>query len=134
MMSFPLQVFYDGACLVCSHEMEGYRKRNPENRLAFIDISAVDFDADQYGKTREDFMAQIHARDADGNFYTGVDAFVAIWQAYPSGSFYRLLGVVVGLPGIDLFSRFGYRTFARHRHLLPKRKVECESDRCNLKH
>lgn len=134
MMSFPLQIFYDGSCLLCSREMENYRKRNPENRFYFVDISAENFSADRYGKTQADFMKQLHVCDADGNYYTGVDAFVAIWQAYPSGSLCRLFSALVGFPGLDLLSRFGYRAFARYRHLLPKRVSGCEKGTCNLNH
>jgi predicted DCC family thiol-disulfide oxidoreductase YuxK len=77
-------------------------------------------------------MAQMHVRDANGSFYTGVDAFMTIWQAYPSGSLYRMLSALVGLPGINLFTRLGYSVFARYRHLLPKRHQDCDSGTCNL--
>ena len=132
--SFPLQIFYDGNCVVCSTEMENYRKRNPENRLQFIDISVEDFDPEHYGKSQADFLAQLHVRDAAGDYYTGVDAFVTIWQAYPSGSLYRLFSAMIGLPGINLVSRFGYKVFARYRHLLPKRGQDCDSGTCSLNH
>ncbi len=132
--AFPVQVFYDGSCLVCSREMESYRKNNPENRLQFIDISAADFNPKLFGKTLAEFMEQLHVRDAEGNFTTGVDAFMTIWQAYPSGSFWRLFSALIDLPGINCLSRFGYRVFARYRHLLPKRKQDCASGTCNLNH
>jgi predicted DCC family thiol-disulfide oxidoreductase YuxK len=114
--------------------MQAYRKRNPQDRLRFIDISAADFSADAYGKTQDEFMAQMHVRDASGDFTTGIDAFSVIWQAYPSGSIYRLFSALIGFPGINLFSRFGYAVFARYRHLLPKKYSNCDSDHCNLNH
>jgi len=132
--AFPLQIFYDGACRVCSAEMDSYRKNNPQNRFNFIDISAEGFQAEKYGKTQAEFMVQLHVRAADGTFSTGIDAFVVIWQAYPSGSLCRLFGALVGVPGISLFSRFGYKAFARYRHLLPKREKDCLSGSCNLNH
>ena len=130
--AFPLQIFYDGSCLVCSKEMDSYRKRNPQNRLEFIDISTDDFSPVAFGKTQADFMAQLHVRDAEGHFTTGVEAFTTIWQAYPSSSLCRLFSALVGLPGINFISRVGYKLFARNRHLLPKRKRDCESGSCNL--
>ncbi|MDX2480970.1 MAG: DUF393 domain-containing protein [Desulfuromusa sp.] len=132
--SFPLQVFYDGACMVCAAEMDSYRKSNPENRLVFVDIGSDSFAAETYGKTQKDFMARLHVRDAAGNFSTGIEAFMVIWQAYPSGSLYRLLSALVGLPGINLFSRLGYSIFARNRHMLPKRNRDCLSGNCDLNH
>ncbi len=132
--AFPLQIFYDGNCVVCSSEMDSYRKRNPENRLQFIDISSEEFDPEKFGKTKAEFMAQLHVRDDDGHYSTGIDAFMTIWQAYPSGSLYRLFSSMIGMPGINLASRFGYRIFARYRHLLPKRRKDCDAGTCSLNH
>jgi len=130
--AFPLQIFYDGACLVCSKEMDHYRKNNPQNRLQFVDISRDDFAPEAYGKSKAEFMAQLYVRDAEGNFTTGIDAFATIWQAYPSGSIYRLLSGLIGLPGINLLSRGAYKLFARYRHLLPKRNNDCDSGSCGF--
>lgn len=132
--AYPLEIFYDGSCVVCSTEMEVYRRRNPEQRLLFTDISSPEFDAGEYPRTQQQFMAELHVRNARGEFYTGVDAFLALWNAFPSGSLYRLLGGVVALPGVHLAARGGYLLFARFRHLLPKRSSKCDSGTCNLKH
>ncbi|HEY5672901.1 MAG TPA: DUF393 domain-containing protein [Malonomonas sp.] len=130
--AFPLEIFYDGSCRVCSSEIEHYRQRNPQQRLRFIDIRAAGFQPSDYGKSQAEFMARLHVRDQQGQFFSGVDAFLLIWQAYPSGSPYRWLGAVIGLPGINLLARGGYRVFARYRHLLPKKSVTCDDDSCNL--
>ena len=132
--AFPLEIFYDGSCLVCSSEIEHYRQRNPQQRLRFIDIRAADFLPSDYGKSQAEFMAKMHVRDQQGQFFSGVDAFLLIWQAYPSGSLYRLLGAVIGFPGINLLARGGYRVFARYRHLLPQKTNSCDSGSCNLNH
>jgi len=133
-VTFPLEIFYDGSCKICSAEMQGYRKRNPEKRLVFIDISDADFQPEAYGKGLEDFMAKMHVRDGDGHFESGIEAFMLIWQAFPAGSPYRLLGAFVGFPGIRLLARCGYALFARYRHLLPKHVSGCEDGTCHLKH
>jgi predicted DCC family thiol-disulfide oxidoreductase YuxK len=133
-IAFPLQIFFDGSCRVCSAEMESYRRKNPDNRLEFIDISDDDFRSDTYGKSLGDFMAELHVRDAHGNFATGIDAFIAIWQAFPSGSAWRLAAVTLGLPGINSLSRSGYRVFARYRHMLPRRRQDCDTGICSLDH
>ncbi len=133
-MEFPLQIFYDGSCMVCSAEMAKYRAYDHEGKLIFINIKAADFCAEDYGKTQADFMARLHVRDAAGIFYTGVDAFMAIWQAYPDCSVYRLLSAAVGFPGINLLSRGAYSLFARYRHLLPKANDDCRDGSCDLRH
>lgn len=132
--TFPLQIFYDGSCSVCAGEMAIYRRKNPENRLRFIDISDDRFDPRAYDKPLEDFMAKLHARDREGRWFEGVDAFVALWRAFPSPSGYRLLAAAVSLPGIKHVARVGYRLFARYRKHLPKSKKGCDDDRCRPGH
>jgi predicted DCC family thiol-disulfide oxidoreductase YuxK len=129
---FPLKIFYDGSCRVCSAEMASYRRKNPQNRLQFVDISAPGFQPQDYGRTLADFMAELHVCDARGEFATGMDAFVAIWQAFPRRSLWRGMALLVGLPGIAPLSRAGYRLFARYRHLLPRRRQVCDNGSCNL--
>ena len=131
---FPQEIFYDGSCLVCATEIEHYRKRNPQQRLRFVDIMAADFQPQNYGKSQTEFMARMHVRDGQGEFSTGVDAFLQIWQAFPAGSHYRLFAAFAGLPGINLLTRIGYAIFARYRDLLPKKSGACDSGSCNLNH
>lgn len=116
-VAYPLTIFYDGACGVCSTEISHYRSI-ADHRVEFVNIAAFDFDAEAFGKTIEDFQKQLHARDAGGQFFTGVEAFRQLWDALPS-SFYPLLSTVIGLPGINMAARTGYAIFARFRHLLP---------------
>jgi predicted DCC family thiol-disulfide oxidoreductase YuxK len=123
-ITYPLSIFYDGACSVCSTEISYYRSI-ADQRVQFIDIAATDFDAEAYGKTNVEFQRQLHARDAEGHFFTGVDAFRKLWEALPS-PFYPLLSAFVGLPGVHLAARTGYSLFARSGHLLPsKHKASC---------
>jgi len=130
---FPLTVFYDGSCVVCAREMRHYMRQEHGGRLLFVDISDPHFVPTPYGRSLEEFMAQMHVIDARGRFYLGVDAFPAIWAALP-GRFYRLLGRILLWPGIHCLARFGYRAFARMRPLLPKRRVDCTTGSCRLGH
>ena len=116
-INYPLTIFYDGACGVCSTEIRYYRSIT-DQRVKFIDIAAADFDAGSFGKTMGEFQEKLHARDADDQYFTGVEAFRRLWEALPS-PFYPLLSTFVGLPGIHLSARVGYAVFARFRHLLP---------------
>lgn len=88
---FPLKVFYDGSCYVCSTEMFVYMRKNHEGRLEFVDISMPDFNPDQYGIRLADFMFQMHAIDRTGRVYRGPEAFRAIWQAFPVSAWYGFL-------------------------------------------
>lgn len=116
-ISYPLTIFYDGACGVCSTEIS-YYSSIADQRVVFVDIAAADFDAEAFGKTIGEFQKMLHVRDACGQYFTGVEAFRRLWEALPS-SFYPFLSTIVGLPGIHLAARIGYAVFARFRHLLP---------------
>jgi predicted DCC family thiol-disulfide oxidoreductase YuxK len=124
-INYPLTIFYDGACGVCSTEIRYYRSI-ADQRVEFVNIASADFDAGTFGKTTDEFQEKLHARDADGCYYTGVDAFRRLWEALPS-PFYPLLSSFVGLPGIHLSARAGYAVFSRYRHLLPSsRATSCQ--------
>lgn len=121
-INYPLTIFYDGACGVCSKEMRHYIKV-ADQRVRFVNIAAADFDAATYGRSLDDFNRELHACDADGRFYTGVEAFRKLWDALPS-PFYPLLSFSFGLPGVNFAARASYSLFARYRHFLPSSKKD----------
>ena len=129
--AFPLQVFYDGACSVCAAEMASYRRKEHEGRLIFVDLSSPDFDPARYGVAMEAFRYEMHAIDRQGRIYRGVEAFRAIWHAFPTSTWYGFLGTLVTLPGLSLLFRLAYRLFARIRKYLPKRP--CKDGVCGIK-
>ncbi|MBU0946881.1 MAG: DUF393 domain-containing protein [Proteobacteria bacterium] len=130
--SNSITVFYDGSCSVCVSEMAHYRKKDRHGRLVLVDISELSFDPAQYGKTVEDFMAKLHVQDSDGRFFTGVNAFVVIWQALP-GRFFRFLASFLLLPGIHFLAERAYALFARYRTILFPSPHKCDSKHCRFK-
>ena len=129
---FPLQVFFDGACPLCSREIDHYRRQDRRQRLEPVDISAPDFDPQRYGIALESFMVELHAIDQAGTVYRGVAAFRAIWQAFPEKAAYRLMARLVGLPLVEPLAGWAYRLFARLRPHLPGRRPGCDQDTCGL--
>ncbi|MCM2264680.1 MAG: DUF393 domain-containing protein [Desulfuromonadales bacterium] len=130
--AFPLRIFYDGACPVCSREIEHYRSQDHQGRIVPVDISAPDFDPLPYGIPMNAFQFELHAIDQRGAVYRGVEAFRAIWQAFPDRMAYRLLAAAIGLPVINSAARLGYRWFARLRPRLPGRKDACAGESCRI--
>ena len=130
--AFPLQIFFDGSCSVCAGEMEVYLGKEHGGRLLFVDISAPEFDPSPYGITLDAFMYEMHAIDREGRVYRGVEAFRAIWQAFPASTRYGLLAALVSLPVVDFLARLAYRGFARTRKYLPKNRAECKDWTCRL--
>ena len=129
---FPLRIFYDGACSVCATEVEHYGRSDHAGRLLLVDISAPEFDPTPLGISREALMYQMHAIDADGQIYRNVEAFWAIWQAFPAATLYGLLGRLVTQPLLHPLARLGYRIFARLRRYLPQRARDCSTGSCRI--
>ncbi|MRR54742.1 MAG: DUF393 domain-containing protein [Deltaproteobacteria bacterium] len=126
---FPLTVFYDGSCRVCSSEMFIYMQKDHGGRLEFVDISDPAFNPADFGISLADFIFQLHAIDRCGTVFRGVAAFQAIWQAFPGETWFRLLAVLTDLPLVRPLARLAYRIFARLRRYLPKRKAVCRIGR-----
>jgi len=130
---FPLQVFYDGSCAVCALEIERYREMDRAGRLNIIDISVSGFDPSPWGITQADFMRELHVIDRSGRIYCGVDAFAAIWLAFPQSVLPGLAAALIRLPVLNYLARLGYRIFARLRRYLPKRTA-CAGNNCRIGH
>jgi predicted DCC family thiol-disulfide oxidoreductase YuxK len=77
----PLTVYYDGTCKLCRSEFENIRARDLRGELILIDCSPKDFDAHGLPVSRDVLMNVIHARDAAGKWLSGVDVFIAAYQA-----------------------------------------------------
>lgn len=128
---FPLRVFYDGSCIVCATEIEHYLRQDHGGRLVAVDIAAPEFDPAPYQIALDRFMYELHAVDKNGVIYRGVEAFQAIWQAFPTSLLYSSLNGLTALPLINPIARLLYKGFARIRPYLPKRN-RCHSGTCRI--
>jgi predicted DCC family thiol-disulfide oxidoreductase YuxK len=129
---FPLRVYYDGSCIVCATEIERYGRMDRAGRLILVDVSARNFDPSSLGIALDEFMYQMHVIDQGGRVYRNVEAFRAIWQAYPASTLYGLLGALITLPVVNPVARLCYRGFARIRKYLPKRGNACSTGACRI--
>ena len=121
-------LFYDGACYLCNMEMDIYRKKDPKKLLDLVDISQPQFDAASLGLSEKEVNLHFHARDLEGNWYKGVDAFILIWQTL---GIYRPLSYLANGSLSRPFFLAGYEIFARVRPHLPGRK-KCATDSCQI--
>lgn len=116
---YPLSVFYDASCPMCSAEMHALRKRDEAGRLVLVDCSAPEFNDEGLraeGKTRSAFMTRLHARDAHGQWLVGPDAFEAIYRAV---GLERIAGVW-GSPRLRPLVDRAYHWIARNRQVLSR--------------
>ena len=123
-------VFYDGLCVVCSKEIEHYKKLKGAEKFKFLDITEKNFNAMSYGVDPYKVHKVMHVRGLDGNLYTGPNAFRAIWKELPRYKFlFSLTNNVFAL----FFMNIGYSCFVRIRPYLPRKKANCEiSPYCEL--
>jgi predicted DCC family thiol-disulfide oxidoreductase YuxK len=119
-------IFYDGACPLCSIEINHLKKRDEANKLGFVDINAADF-SEQYPDLDWQAMNErIHGRLDDGTWLIGLDVTHKAWSLVGKGWLYAPLR----WPVIRWFADRFYIWFARHRHeiaYLLTRKKRCDS-------
>jgi predicted DCC family thiol-disulfide oxidoreductase YuxK len=99
--------------------------------LQAVNISAPEFDPQPYSIPLGDFMYELHVMDQKGQVYRGVDAFWAIWQAFPASPLYGVMGTIINLPVVHPVARLVYQGFARIRPYLPNRK-NCHGGTCSI--
>lgn len=104
-------LFYDGLCPICQAEVAWLRRCNRQGRLILQDINAPDFQAEAYGKTYADMLAEIHGLQADGTLLIGMPVFRAAYQAVGLGWLLAPTGWPLLSPAFALL----YRLFARYR-------------------
>lgn len=123
-------VLFDGACHLCSREIEHYRRLDRAARLQLIDIAAPHFDAAAHGMDPAAVHKHLHVRRIDGSWAIGVDAFIAIWETLPR---YRWAARWAARAPVKAVLRLGYAGFAKVRPYLPRRlRYTCEDGACEV--
>jgi len=126
MASYPLTVFFDGACPICDREIALMRRLDRRGRLKFSDFSQPDFAPTSINISPAELGRIIHARWGDGTVITGVDVFRAMWEAVGLGFLARLSRLSLVEPLVVK----AYAWFARNRLRLTGRSNTCAGDAC----
>lgn len=124
MNSAKVTVYYDGLCVLCSREIEHYRRSRGADLINFVDICAPGFDPRAHGVDPKAVHRVMHVKRADGTLATKVDAFVTIWDTLPG---YWLLAKIARYRLVRFFLNFGYHLFVRVRPYLPRRSSDIYS-------
>jgi predicted DCC family thiol-disulfide oxidoreductase YuxK len=116
-----LTVYYDELCVLCSAEINHYRKQKGSDQITFVDITADSFNALNEGI--DPYLAHLvmHAKKSDGTILSKVDAFVAIWSLLPK---YHGLYKLSQIQFIRFFMDIGYVIFAAVRPYLPRKNKD----------
>ncbi len=129
MRGMKTKVYFDGACHLCSREIEHYRPKAVSGRVEFIDIASPGFSAIAEGLDPVRVNREMHVRDENGELHYGVGAFIQLWKTLPG---YSGWARIAEMPGIHQVLQIGYRGFAALRPFLPKRKVAgCDTGSCH---
>ena len=120
---YEVEVFFDGDCPLCRREIALLRCWDKRERIRFTDIATTGFDASRYGTTQDRLMAEIHGRDAHGNWLVGVEVFRQLYAAVGFGR----VAAVTRWPLIRQALDIAYRLFARQRLRLTGR---CKKGGC----
>lgn len=121
-MSYPITVFYDGACRMCIAQISKFQKVDSKKHLIFADISKPGFDQEQAGLAGESIQRYIYAQDSLGHLVRGVDAFIWIWAATDR----KFLAWLIGLPFIKQLGKLLYRLISRLRYLFGRKNNTCD--------
>ena len=106
-------------------EIRMLRWLDRRQRIRFIDISSEEFAPDDYGRSMQDFMDEIHGRLPDDQWITGVEVFRRLYAAVGLGPLVALTRV----PGISHGLEAGYQVFAKNRLRLTGR---CDASSCDV--
>jgi predicted DCC family thiol-disulfide oxidoreductase YuxK len=119
-------IFYDGACPLCSIEINHLKKRDHSEKLGFVDINHPSFSKQYPNLDWQAMNERIHGQLADGTWLIGLDVTHKAWSLVGKGWLYAPLR----WPVIRWFADHFYVWFARHRHeiaYLLTRKKRCEN-------
>jgi predicted DCC family thiol-disulfide oxidoreductase YuxK len=120
------EVFFDGACHLCTKEINMLRFLDRKSRIVFTDIAAPGFDAVEHtGITYEALMGAIHGRVEDAPLVEGVEVFR---QLYGRVGFSALIWLS-RVPGIVQLLELSYVMFAKNRL---KWTGRCDEGLCDL--
>jgi predicted DCC family thiol-disulfide oxidoreductase YuxK len=112
-MSPKLTVWYNTKCPVCNAGIDWQRSRLVSAvRAGTIDFRDINLEPDalaRFGAGVNDVRRRLHAVDAEGRLFVGVDCAIAVWLATPS---HIWIGQLLGLPVIRGIARVGYDRFA----------------------
>jgi predicted DCC family thiol-disulfide oxidoreductase YuxK len=150
--ALPLTIYYDGSCRMCTSEIENLAARSAPGDLVMIDCSPADFDTSHLPADHETMMNLIHAVDAKGQWFKGVDVFIAAYETAQMGWVANILAHPLMRPQADraypwvvrnryriaklglhrVLNLFTHRALLRRAHEAAAHSAGCKNDACVL--
>ncbi|MEL6806589.1 MAG: DUF393 domain-containing protein [Pseudomonadota bacterium] len=103
-MTENTRVLYNADCPVCSFEINHYAAYSVRNGLPirFEDLNRDALDA--WGLTPDEAARRLYVMK-DGQMFSGIPAFIVLWQDMPR---YRWLARLIALPGLNRLACLTY--------------------------
>lgn len=113
--SIPGVVYFDGACPVCSKEINALKG---SCALSFVDIHELE-SCDE--KEKETLLRDLHVKTSDGSWLSGVDANIYMWKkaqesGHKSAWLFSFLSTTLSLPVVYQIAKLVYRAWANKRY------------------
>lgn len=108
-------LYYDGQCSLCRAEV-GKLQKLADNRLSFQDINESEA---ELPLSKDELLSELHIRQANGDWVTGLDANIQAWQHTRYKSWARCLKLALIYP----LARFGYAVWLQIYHRVLKQKT-----------
>ncbi len=77
----PVTLLYNSTHAASVHEVEFLKTRNREGKLEFVDLAISAASSADYGVSAAAVKELVHARDASGQVFAGIDALFAAHAA-----------------------------------------------------
>ena len=103
-MSDKTRVLYNGDCPLCSFEINHYASYSERSDLPIRFEDLNQHALDDWGLSRDAAARRLYVLK-DGQMYSGIPAFVVLWQDMPR---YRWLARLVLLPGAHRLACIAY--------------------------
>ncbi len=107
-----ISVFYDGACPICTREINYYEKLDSNRNVNWVDITKTDKEMITSGLTKSQALARFHIMAEDGRLYSGGTAFAKLWTQLP---YFKYLGYLFQYPPMSWILDIVYVIFLRVR-------------------
>lgn len=98
------KVLYNGDCSVCNLEIKQYKKYSDHELLDIEYEDLNNTDLNPWGVDKDEASKRLYV-EKDGKIYSGVDAFIELWQDMPR---YRFLAKLAKTPGLYSFGNVLY--------------------------
>ena len=129
MKKTAVTLYFDGLCVVCSAEINHYKKMKGSENIHFVDIADPSFNAKKENLDPQKINIELHAKDAHGKLHVGVDAFILIWSRLDKLNW---LSRLAKNSVINKFLQLNYSLFVKIRPYLPRKSCET-SPYCEIK-